>query len=284
MSANKLGSRTIQDFGEQWSRYTDNSGFYGSSELLTDIIGAFVSANDLKDKIVGEVGSGAGRIVNMLLAAGVYRVYAAEPSPNAFATLKKNTEQRREQVECLNLAGEDFPVGLNLDYIFSIGVIHHIPQPAKTIEACFNALKPGGHCLIWLYGKEGNGLYLAVVQPLRKLTVITPHWMLSVLCHGLNLMLDVYILLCRFIPLPLRNYMLNVIGRMSRGKRYLVIYDQLNPAYAKYYTEREAKDLLINAGFKDVSVHHRRGYSWTVIGTRPGESALHKKNANESSP
>ena len=29
--------QTIADFGEQWTRYTDNDGFYGSTELLKDI-------------------------------------------------------------------------------------------------------------------------------------------------------------------------------------------------------------------------------------------------------
>ena len=32
-----LGDRTIQDFGDQWTRYTGNEGYYGSVELLRDI-------------------------------------------------------------------------------------------------------------------------------------------------------------------------------------------------------------------------------------------------------
>jgi hypothetical protein len=63
--------------------------------------------------------------------------------------------------------------------------------------------------------------------------------------------------------------MLNVIRRLSWKKRYLNIYDQLNPAYAKYYRRDEAIALLADAGFVDVRVHHRHGYSWTVRGTRP---------------
>jgi hypothetical protein len=49
------------------------------------------------------------------------------------------------------------------------------------------------------------------------------------------------------------------------------MYDQLNPAYAKYYTRTEAIDLLERAGFVNVRVHHRHGYSWTVIGEKPGK-------------
>lgn len=52
-----------------------------------------------------------------------------------------------------------------------------------------------------------------------------------------------------------------------------MIYDQLNPAYAKYYRRDEARALLEDAGFQDVRLHHRHGYSWTVLGTHPPAQA-----------
>jgi hypothetical protein len=64
--------------------------------------------------------------------------------------------------------------------------------------------------------------------------------------------------------------MREVVGRLDPSKRRLTVYDQLNPAYAKYYTRDEAASLLTRAGFKDVTVHHRHGYSWSVVGTKPG--------------
>ena len=35
----ELQERTFTDFGDQWVRYTDNSGFYGSLELFRDVFG-----------------------------------------------------------------------------------------------------------------------------------------------------------------------------------------------------------------------------------------------------
>jgi hypothetical protein len=81
--------------------------------------------------------------------------------------------------------------------------------------------------------------------------------------------LDAYIALCRFLPLPMRTYMREVLARFPRQIRRLTIYDQLNPTYAKYYTRAEAEALLQQAGFVAVSVHHRHNYSWTVLGLRP---------------
>lgn len=264
-----LGAKTIHDFDEQWSTYTENSGFYASKELFEDIIHPWITAADLKDRIVVDIGSGTGRIVNMLLACDVSRVIAVEPAPRASAVLKRNTQANAARIDYRNIPGEALPHDLAADFVVSIGVIHHIPEPDGTIRACFGALRPGGKCLLWLYGKEGNELYLAFLLPLRRMMGRLPQRAVALVSHGLNALLDLYILLCRRIPLPLQDYVLNVIGRMSRNKRFLVIYDQLKPAYAKYYTGPEAQALLRRAGFVDVRAHHRRGYSWTVIGTKP---------------
>jgi SAM-dependent methyltransferase len=264
-----LEQKTIQDFGDQWGRYRDNSGFYASLELFRDILGPLLPPEELRGCRAADIGSGTGRIVNMMFAAGVGHVHAVEPAPEAFAALCQNTADHRAAITYHNVRGDELPAGLDLDYVLSIGVIHHIPDPAPTLRACFEALRPGGRCVIWLYGYEGNETYLRVAEPLRRLTVRLPHPVLAGLSRGLGLALDLYIALCRRLPLPLRAYILNVIAPMSRDARTLVIYDQLNPAYAKYYRQAEAESLMRNAGFVDVRTHHRHGYSWTVSGTRP---------------
>ena len=69
----------------------------------------------------------------------------------------------------------------DLDYIFSIGVLHHITDPNPVVKAVFKALRPGGRFLVWLYGREGNRLYLALLQPLRILSKHLPHSFLAAL-------------------------------------------------------------------------------------------------------
>ena len=44
--------------------------------------------------------------------------------------------------------------------------------------------------------------------------------------------------------------MRRVMLPLTPAKRRVVIYDQLNPAYAKYYTRREAHDALAQAGVR----------------------------------
>jgi len=176
--------------------------------------------------------------------------------------------EKRERVTLLKIAGDQLPAYGNLDYVFSIGVLHHIPDPTPVVNAAFKALRPGGHFLVWLYGKEGNRLYLALIRPLRGLTKRLPHFMLASLVEIIYWPLVLYIKFCYSLPLPLRDYMLSVLEKMSPAKRRLIIYDQLNPSYAKYYTREEAEKLLIDGNFENIQIHHRHGYSWTVIGTK----------------
>jgi SAM-dependent methyltransferase len=268
-----LQRRTIEDFGVQWNEFKDlDSGYYGERELFDDIVSPFLSRSDVEGKYVCEIGSGTGRISLMLLDADAAHVLTVEPSA-AFDVLVSNTRKHADRMTYLNKTGSEIPAGENLDYVFSIGVIHHIPDPSPTVQAAWSALKPGGRMLIWLYGHEGNELYLAVVRPLRLVTRRLPAPILHGLTWLLLPLLWSYIQCCKVARLPMRDYMTKILSELDQRQLRANIYDQLNPAYAKYYREHEARALMESNGFTDVQLEHRHGYSWTVIGTRPVSSA-----------
>lgn len=267
-----LGRRTIRDFGEQWTTYTDNSGYYGSGALFGDVFGPLLEKLPLVGARVADIGAGTGRFVHMLLESGAAHVTALEPS-DAFPVLERNTQGAGKRVTCLNVPGDQLPQGTNLDLVFSYGVLHHIPDPGPVVRAAWGALRPGGTCAVWLYGKEGNEAYLLAFRPLTSVTRRLPHRALAALTWLLYWPAAAYMTLCRHIRAPLAAYMREVFARLSPDKRRLVIYDQLNPAYARYYTGPEARALLESAGFVDVRLYHRHGYSWSVIGARPESPA-----------
>ncbi len=264
----KRDRKTISDYSIQWTRYTDNSGYYGSVALLRDIFGPLLPVEALKGLKVCDIGSGTGRVVNMLLDAGAGSVVAIEPS-EAYHALKMNTKSRAEKVTLIHDVGEALPPGGDLDLVVSFGVLDHIRDPLPTVRAGYRALKPGGRMLVWIYGYEGNRLYLFIFGPLRRVTSILPHSLLTFLCAGLCLAAETYGYACRFFPLPMRDYFAKHFMKLARDKRFLTIYDQLKPAHAKYYREEEARELLSGAGFVNIRTYHRHGYSWTVIGEKP---------------
>ncbi|MFH2006376.1 MAG: class I SAM-dependent methyltransferase [bacterium] len=265
---NAVDSQTIADFGDQWTRYTDNAGFYGSAELMKDILGPLVNPENIAGQTVADIGSGTGRIVHMLLSLGARTVLAVEPS-EAFEILNNNTAHCRDRVELLKAKGDALERSDAFDFVFSIGVLHHIVDPVPTLKACYKALKPGGRMVAWLYGYEGNEAYVHAVQLARTVTKRLPARSLSALARVLTLATDGYTQCCRLLPLPMAGYLVNVFSKFPPDKRRLVIYDQLNPAHAKYYRRAEAERLFRDAGFVDLRLHHRHGYSWTVVGQKP---------------
>jgi SAM-dependent methyltransferase len=264
----RLQAKTIADFGEQWTAYPDSDGFFGSVELLDDILQPLLSVSDLAGKRVAEIGAGTGRFVSVLAAAGAAHVVAVEPS-EAFRVLQETTRPYRDRITYLKVTGDCLPAEADCDYVLIIGVLHHIPEPDPVVAASFRALRPGGRLAVWLYGREGNSLYLVAVRMFWLVTRRLPHRLLAWFVAGIYPFCWCYMTACRWLPLPLAAYLRRVMLPLTPAKRRVVIYDQLNPAYAKYYTREEAHDALARHGFIDIRLHHRHGYSWTVVGTRP---------------
>jgi SAM-dependent methyltransferase len=258
--------KVIDDFGRQWTHYADNFGYYGSQELFRDIFEPLVPAQHVQGKRIAEIGAGTGRISAMLCEAGAAEITALEPSA-AYGVLCNNLRPYGDRVKFVQCRGDELPDG-QYDMVVSIGVLHHIPDPMPVVRAAYRALKPQGQMLIWLYGAEGNGAYLRLVLPLRMFTKRMPHQFNAALAYALDIPLVAYMAVCKYLSLPLYRYMRAYLAKLTADKRRLVIYDQLNPEWAKYYTGGEAERLLADAGFQQVRSHHRGGYSWTVLGTK----------------
>jgi SAM-dependent methyltransferase len=263
-------NKTIRDYGRQWSLFPENEGYYASDALFADICSPLLAPSSIKGLHVAELGSGSGRIVQMLLNAEAAHVTAVEPSAS-MRVLKKNTAANASRITYINDVAEHLPAS-SYDLIVSIGVIHHIPRPAPVMAAAFDSLKSEGRMLIWVYGQEGNELYLTLVQPLRTVTKRLPDFLLLGLSHVIAVFLSIYIWLCGWLPLPMRDYMLSILGRYAWRQRVLTVFDQLNPTYARYYRREEAAALMSSAGFTDVEVRSHHGYSWTVFGRKPAQA------------
>jgi SAM-dependent methyltransferase len=263
-----LARRTIDDFGEQWSHFHDNSGFFGSAALLADHFGPLLTPADLAGRRVADIGAGAGRFVNVFLDSGAAHVVAVEPS-DAFFVLKRNTERREARITYLHATGDALPPALGLDAAFSIGVLHHIPDPLPVLVAARTSLRPGGQFFGWLYGREGNGTYLLPLAVLRGMSAALPHRALLAVSWLLYWPLRAYIAAAHHVGLPLAGYATHVLAPLDPEKVRLVIYDQLKPAYAKYYRREEVHDLFARAGYADITLYHRHGYSWAVRARRP---------------
>lgn len=252
---------SFQDFGDQFSKDSKIDEYFGSLELLQNIIKPF-NLNQIKNKSICEVGLGSGRITNNLLKFSPLKITGIEPS-EAIKVAKKNISS--DKVNYLNIKGEEISHDSEFDYVFSIGVIHHIPNYKLVLKNIYRSLKPGGKFIVWVYGKEGNELYLFIFNNLRRITINLPDFSLKILSNFLCVLTYIYGFLCKFIRLPMQKYFLNFFNKFSFEKKSYIIFDQLNPSFAKYFTKKEFEEELRESNFQIDHIEHRLNYSYTAI-------------------
>jgi SAM-dependent methyltransferase len=62
------------------------------------------------------------------------------------------------------------------DFVYCIGVLHHLQYPKRGLDAILRNVKKGGRFHGWVYAREGNALIIWVVDPIRKLASKFPWW------------------------------------------------------------------------------------------------------------
>lgn len=266
---NRTAWDTIDDFGEQWRKYTGNTGYYGSTDSLIALFGNLLSAGDIRGKRIADVGAGSGRYTRMFHSMGAASILAIEPS-SAMEVLQRNTADL-DRIEYLQARADEIPA-LGFDGVFCIGVLQFIPDPDASLQAMGKALGPCGKLFLWVYGRENNEAYLRLSAPIRAVSWRLPHTALDFAAASLAAIASLYALVCRHarLRLPLSEYLLGYYGKLDFYSRKLIAYDQLNPKYAKYYRREELETLLRRNGFSDIRMHHYLNYSWSAVATYVG--------------
>lgn len=149
--AENYDSKTVKGFGEEWTQY-DQSKLPDNE--LHDWFSAYFSLfpfDLLTEKSVGaDFGCGSGRWAK-LMAPRVGRLLCVDASKAALSVAKKNlatipnVDFIHSTVNAVSIPDE------SLDFAYSLGVLHHVPDTADAIKACAAKLKPGAPFLIYLY-------------------------------------------------------------------------------------------------------------------------------------
>lgn len=261
MTSKKEHPGTIEEFGVQWTEFTENTGYYASTDVLDSLFGTLLKKEDLKGKRIADVGAGSGRYTRIFHQMKTAHITAIEPSAG-FKTLQENTADL-DNVELVNVPAADIPKN-NFDWVFCIGVLQFIPDAKQALQAMGRALAADGRVLVWVYGRENNGIYLALLAVLRFFSGLMSHKVLDFVAKLLVYPASCYGWLCRFLPLPMADYLRGYYMKLDHYSRKLVVYDQLNPSMSIYYRRGELEQLFSEAGFTDIQFHHRLNTSWSV--------------------
>ena len=127
---------SFPDFGKQFKKDSKIDGYWGSTEMLKDIVAPF-NLKTIKNKNIMELGTGSGRILFNLSKFKPKRLVGIEPS-EAISIAKKNN--KNNNVEFYKLRGEELNFNETFDYVFSLGVLHHIPNAEVVMKNIHKSL------------------------------------------------------------------------------------------------------------------------------------------------
>jgi len=143
-----LDDATVEGFGKEWSKFTQEPLSAAEREQLFAEYFSLIDWSK-KPRRVLDMGCGSGRW-DVLLAPLVGELVAADASPEALEVAKRIV--RAPNVSFVECSPETLPFADgHFDFIFSLGVLHHLPDTEAAIESLACKLTPGGRLLLYLY-------------------------------------------------------------------------------------------------------------------------------------
>ena len=268
-----LDAKTVEGFGDEWSRF-DQTGM--SDEDTTRLFEGYFSIfpwSDLSKNAVGfDLGCGSGRWAK-LVAPRVGKLHCIDPSV-AIEVARKNL---RTLANCeFHQAGvNDIPISdRSMDFGYSLGVLHHIPDTRAALAACVSKLKPGAPFLLYLYyafdNRPGWFRLLWQVSDLVR-------GMISRMPHGLRYAMSqviaalVYWPLARFAKLA-ENMGVNVNNFPLASYRDWGFYvmrtdalDRFGTRLEQRFTKLEIQKMMESAGLENIKFSEETPF-WTAVG------------------
>ncbi len=150
MSVN-LDIKTVEDFGEEWKRFDQTELDETEAFDLFERYFAIFPWDSLPKNAVGfDLGCGSGRWAK-LAATKVEKLHCIDASIEALKVAQKNLSTAGN-AEFHNASVESIPLADNsMDFGYSLGVLHHIPNTANGIKSCVEKVKPSAPFLVYLY-------------------------------------------------------------------------------------------------------------------------------------
>jgi SAM-dependent methyltransferase len=258
--------RTIDRFGFEWTEYADYSAdnFARFLEPVRSLVTPGMTALD--------AGCGAGRHLLKMAGIGVNVVgvdvsWAVE---SAWQRTRREPHVHVLQADLCRLPFRDS----TFDFIYSLGVLHHLADPAQGLSSLTRVLRPAGIFLAWVYMQTTRKV---LVEPLRRLVAsLSPRsigavsWLLAAAEYGF--VIGPYALVRRlgkngqthrFVPRRIQEYA-DLGFRVSR----VDWYDRLAAPVSKPMTHDQAQAFIALAELCEQEIQAVDDSWWACIARR----------------
>jgi SAM-dependent methyltransferase len=225
--------------------------------------------------IGADIGCGSGRWA-ALVAPRVGHLGLVDPSEAALAVARQNLSNAANvSFHQASVDGLPFEEG-SLDFAYSLGVLHHVPDTTEAIHSIARVLKPGAPFLIYLYYAFDQrpwwfrALWRAS-DMLRKFVSRMPVRLKNVVCEGIALL--VYLPLARAALLLERFGMLPDSWPLTyyRNREYYVMrtdaLDRFGTRLEHRFRRQEIKAMLQSAGFTNIRFSDTQPF-WCAVGIK----------------
>jgi len=268
-----LHKNTVDGFGDEWERFDQSNLSPEEHQKIFDDYFAIFPWRTLPPNAEGfDLGCGSGRWAK-LLAPKVGRLHCIDPSSAleiAKRNLKNNPNCKFHQVSVDSIPLADS----SMDFGYSLGVLHHIPDTQAALVSCVNKLKTGSPFLVYLYYAFDN-------RPLwfRLLWKVSDWLRLGVsrLPHTLRFLVTQMLAGTIYFPfartaLWLEKLGLNVDHLPLSSYRQLSFYTMRTDALDRFgtqleqrFTRRQIQNMMEKAGLENISFSEKVPF-WCAVG------------------
>jgi SAM-dependent methyltransferase len=273
-------------FGHEWSTFRQDEAEFSPADreaIFHSYFHIFPWSGLPPDAVGIDVGCGSGRW-SVMVASKVGHLHLLDASADALAVARQNLAGAANVSFHLASVG-DIPLEDNsLDFAFSLGVLHHVPDTLAAIRAIAAKLKVGAPFLVYLYYALDNrpwwyraiwhfsNIFRVVISSLPPTLRLIISQIIAVVIYWPLARLAALVERAGFSPaaIPLESY---------RGRKFYVMrtdaYDRFCTRLEQRFTRREIEEMLTDAGFDELRFSDTVPY-WCAIGTkrqdvRPGE-------------
>ncbi len=227
-------------FGRQWNRY---DVVRPEEDEATFLVKTGVTSADLAGHLVLDAGCGGGRYARLVGSHGakVIGVDLSSAVVRASRLCQGLPNVAILQADLLDLALADDA----FDLVYSIGVLHHTPDPRRAFAQIARKVKQGGRLAVWLYRR--NVLAQEWLNSgLRSLTTRLPARVLEPISAGMGALGSI----------PILNRTLNKIANFSSHPDWTLRvcdnFDWYAPRYQSHHTIDELKGWFHEEGFENL--------------------------------
>jgi len=146
--ARNVDTVTVAGFGEEWSAFDQSTLPDAERRAIFESYFAIFPFELLPPGAEGfDLGCGSGRWAS-LVAPKVGKLHCIDPAEKALRVARRNVPAATFHLA--DAGSIPLPDG-SQDFGYSLGVLHHVPDTQKALEACVRKLKPGAPFLLYLY-------------------------------------------------------------------------------------------------------------------------------------